>query len=106
MRDFRHGGELTENTMRGDGNEDIMKLEAILFSALLSTASFLTFAQNPADVNITVHHTSAASGKQMFEAYCASCHGMGGKGGGPVASALKVPPADLTVLSRTVTFPG
>ena len=77
-----------------------MKLEVMFFSALLSTASFQTFAQNPADVNITVHSTPATSGKQMFEAYCATCHGKRGKGDGPVASALKVPPADLTGLTK------
>jgi len=43
---------------------------------------------------------AANSGKQMFEAYCAACHGKEGKGDGPVAAALKVPPADLTVLAR------
>lgn len=36
----------------------------------------------------------------MFEAYCASCHGPGGKGDGPAAGALKSLPADLTALSR------
>jgi mono/diheme cytochrome c family protein len=36
----------------------------------------------------------------MFRAYCASCHGAAGKGDGPVAPALKVPPADLTTLAR------
>jgi mono/diheme cytochrome c family protein len=44
--------------------------------------------------------TSAASGKEMFTTYCAVCHGTDGKGGGPAASALKVAPADLTVLSK------
>ena len=44
--------------------------------------------------------TSAQSGKQMFHAYCASCHGAGGKGDGPAAPALKSQPTDLTALSR------
>lgn len=44
--------------------------------------------------------TSVASGKEMFASYCAVCHGSNGKGGGPAATALKVPPADLTVLSQ------
>jgi mono/diheme cytochrome c family protein len=44
--------------------------------------------------------TSAASGKEMFNSYCAVCHGTDGKGNGPAASALKTPPADLTVLSK------
>lgn len=38
-------------------------------------------------------------GKDSFEAYCASCHGSGGRGDGAVASALKGAPADLTTLA-------
>ena len=48
----------------------------------------------------TVKPTSPASGKEMYTSYCAVCHGTDGKGGGPAASALKTPPADLTLLSR------
>lgn len=44
--------------------------------------------------------TSAASGKEMFKAYCASCHGPTGKGDGPAAAALKTAPADLTALAK------
>lgn len=44
--------------------------------------------------------TSPASGEQMFKAYCASCHGLGAKGDGPAAGALKRAPADLTTLSQ------
>jgi mono/diheme cytochrome c family protein len=45
--------------------------------------------------------TSPASGKEMFHAYCASCHGIDGKGGGPAAPALKNKPTDLTMLAKT-----
>jgi mono/diheme cytochrome c family protein len=38
-------------------------------------------------------------GKDLFKAYCASCHGLDAKGKGPMASALKMPPADLTRIS-------
>jgi len=41
---------------------------------------------------------SPVSGAQMFKEYCAVCHGPSGKGDGPVATALKVPPPDLTTL--------
>ena len=44
--------------------------------------------------------TSAASGQEMYRAYCASCHGIDGKGNGPASSALKTPPTDLTQLAR------
>ena len=36
----------------------------------------------------------------MFVSYCSACHGKDGTGAGPAASALKEPPADLTVLSK------
>src|SRR5271166_488076 len=49
---------------------------------------------------VTVQPTSPASGKEMYTSYCAVCHGTDGKGGGPAASALKAPPADLTLLSK------
>ena len=86
--------------MRGNRNEDIMKLQIVLFCSLLIMVSVVTVAQNPTNLNITVSPTSATSGKEMFEAYCAACHGKEGKGDGPVAPSLKVPPADLTDLSR------
>ncbi len=35
----------------------------------------------------------------MYRAYCAACHGKTGEGNGPAASALKVPPANLTTLA-------
>jgi mono/diheme cytochrome c family protein len=44
--------------------------------------------------------TSPASGKEMFHAYCASCHGADGKGDGPAAHALKKSPTDLTLLAQ------
>lgn len=37
----------------------------------------------------------------MYKEYCAVCHGLDGKGGGPAASALKTPPPDLTLLAKT-----
>ena len=51
--------------------------------------------------------TSASNGKQMFESYCAACHGKDAKGTGPAASALKKTPADLTRIAARNggTFP-
>ena len=47
------------------------------------------------------HPISArASGKALFQQYCASCHGDDAKGAGPAAVAFKVQPPDLTALSR------
>jgi len=43
---------------------------------------------------------SPASGAEMYRAYCAVCHGLDGKGGGPAAPALKQTPSDLTQISK------
>jgi mono/diheme cytochrome c family protein len=49
---------------------------------------------------VPITSTRADSGVEMFKAYCATCHGVNGKGGGPAAAALKVPPSDLTLLKQ------
>ena len=38
----------------------------------------------------------ADAGAQLYATYCASCHGPGGKGDGPIAQTLKPPPANHT----------
>lgn len=50
---------------------------------------------------------SDVSGTATFRAYCTSCHGVGGHGNGPAASALKTAPPDLTLISKRAggTFP-
>jgi mono/diheme cytochrome c family protein len=44
--------------------------------------------------------TSAADGTGMYNTYCATCHGLKGKGDGPASQALKVGIPDLTQLTR------
>jgi mono/diheme cytochrome c family protein len=50
----------------------------------------------------------SVAGDATFKAYCAQCHGVAGKGNGPAAAALKMPPADLTTLAKrnNGTFPA
>ena len=35
-------------------------------------------------------------GDNLYKAYCASCHGVDGRGNGPMAAWMKVAPSDLT----------
>jgi mono/diheme cytochrome c family protein len=42
----------------------------------------------------------SVEGRDLFRAYCASCHGKDAKGNGPAASALKATVPDLTILSQ------
>ena len=43
---------------------------------------------------------SSDPGKSEFQSSCATCHGIDGQGNGPLSSQLKVPPTDLTVLTK------
>jgi len=38
---------------------------------------------------------SVATGQALYEAHCASCHGLEGRGDGPNAASLPSPPADF-----------
>ena len=62
---------------------------------------------------VTAAHAAgdAAKGKVIFTTNCASCHGEGGKGDGPVGAALNPHPRDFTEAkfmfdaAQTVQFP-
>jgi Cytochrome c len=49
------------------------------------------FATRPTEV-------VAIEGRELFVRYCASCHGVSGRGDDPEAAALQPSPADLTRL--------
>lgn len=51
-------------------------------------------------VNAAAAAQDTDAGKLLFQSSCASCHGIDGKGKGPLRDQLKVAPTDLTVLSR------
>src|SRR5208337_85064 len=77
----------------------LKRLLVTAFIAILAVG--MSYAdQTTSKVTIPVTKTPATSGKQMYVNYCAPCHGVDGRGQGPVAPALKTPPTDLTVLSR------
>lgn len=43
---------------------------------------------------------SGYTGAQLFQRFCASCHGSTGEGNGPVAPFFKLQPPDLTGIAR------
>lgn len=81
--------------------------------AMIAMAQQAAPSQDKVIKHVPVKQTNASSGHEMFNSYCAVCHGTDGKGAGPASSALKVPPTDLTQLSakngeniRPCTFPA
>src|ERR1700686_4643543 len=55
-----------------------------------------------------VHLIPSLDGADLFRSYCATCHGLTGKGDGPVAAALEKSVPDLTTITRRNggTFPA
>ncbi len=75
----------------------VLSFAAVMLLALIGLPAL---GQKPAVKTTTAPPTSATSGAEMYASYCAACHGKDGKGNGPAAQALKVPPPDLTTLTR------
>ena len=72
----------------------------LVLSAMISVAQTQqTTAEKPKISKVGAPYTPPSSGKEMYEAYCASCHGVDGKGG-PAAAALKDPVPDLMLIKR------
>ena len=65
-----------------------------------ATPAAKTQATKPEIKIVPATYTDPTSGRQMFDTYCAACHGQSGTGNGPAASAMKVPPTNLTLLSQ------
>jgi mono/diheme cytochrome c family protein len=75
---------------------------AAVFGSFLLIALILRAQDDKPQVkHVPAPMTSATSGKEMFKSYCASCHGPSAKGDGPAAAALKSPPSDLTLLTKS-----
>lgn len=71
-----------------------------LFVFIAALFAVVGHAQQSSSIHIKVDRTRVDNGKQMFVSYCAPCHGVDGRGHGPVAAALQTPPTDLTQLSK------
>ncbi|HEY1304250.1 MAG TPA: cytochrome c [Vicinamibacterales bacterium] len=76
----------------------IRSTHSIAVLVLVLVASVLVGAQKAQTVPSLADES--LSGKDSFARYCAACHGVGGRGDGPLAGALKGRPADLTMLAR------
>jgi mono/diheme cytochrome c family protein len=67
---------------------------------LLSISRLPAYGQPGQGKQNDIPLTYSYSGTEMYRTWCASCHGIQGKGDGPAAGALKKSPADLTQLAN------
>ncbi len=69
----------------------------VLVVGLVMAAGYADQSKSKISVPVEAGPTD---GKQMFNSYCAPCHGTDGRGAGPAAGALRTRPVDLTLLAR------
>lgn len=81
----------------------IASLLNILFTPmihLLSSVLFLSAMATLVLSGCSREQVTHPSGEVLYHRYCASCHGVAGKGDGPLAASLRKSPTDLTTLAR------
>ena len=71
-----------------DSSALVMAIKCLIIALVISGFSTYGFAE---DTNV---------GKLDYESSCAACHGLNGKGDGPVSLELKTKPNDLTLLAK------
>ena len=73
---------------------------ALFFGITMSMSAWTSIAS----AGVTTSADSASEivarlGHESFLQYCAACHGIDARGGGPAGASLKTPPTDLTAIA-------
>ena len=77
----------------------------VLQAAVLLAGLFAAASTAPAEKAKTQQHdpgplTHSLNGRDIYRTHCATCHGVEGKGDGPVAPALTTKMPDLSTISQ------
>jgi mono/diheme cytochrome c family protein len=73
-----------------------MGAKAVALGGALGLSASLCVSAQPS-VGSAAATPAASDGKTIYEAHCANCHGVAGKGDGPASSLLTVRPRDFTL---------
>ena len=75
-------------------------LAALTILPIYSSAQSSQPPAKPTVKRVPADRLPSVDGPEIYRAYCSVCHGANGKGDGPAAAALKMPPADLTKITE------
>jgi len=86
----------------------LMLVSSLCVIAQTAPSAAAPQAAKPEIKHVPAGYSDPTSGKDMYNQYCASCHGLDGKGDGPAAPALKIRATNLTTLAvkNGGTFPA
>jgi mono/diheme cytochrome c family protein len=79
--------------------EEIMTIRRLAPLGVLLLIAYVASARRTVD-QTQLPPTYMPTGEQMYQQYCAACHGSDAKGHGPLAPLLKTPPPNLTTLAK------
>jgi mono/diheme cytochrome c family protein len=71
-----------------------------LYPIYRSISLIMLFLAGSVGFSLAQEEQIIARGQFHYQRYCSVCHGMQGKGNGPLAEDLTITPADLTQLSK------
>lgn len=71
-----------------------------MIGAIATVGLATVFAMGVVQSSQAASHEAIEAGKKDFQRYCSSCHGVGGKGDGPIAPLLTIGAPDLTLLAK------
>lgn len=74
-------------------------LPLIVIAAVFLCAPLAAAADPPGIKWISAKHLRGVDGKEIYDTYCAVCHGPTGRGNGPAARFLSVPIPDLSTMA-------
>jgi mono/diheme cytochrome c family protein len=77
-----------------------MSTKILRLAALGFVVAIASVAGRPGSAQFDAVTLDDYSGAEIFDRFCAACHGEGARGNGPVASSLNVLVPDLTTISR------
>lgn len=83
-----------------DGVFIIVLQGAVLLAGLFAAASTAPGEKAKSQQHDPGNLTQSLNGTDIYRAHCASCHGLQGKGDGPVAGALTTKMPDLSTISQ------
>ena len=84
-----------------------MSIRTLRLAALVLVAAMASVAGHKGSAQFDAVTLDDYSGAELFERFCASCHGEGARGNGPVAATLNVAVPDLTMIrARYGDFPA
>jgi len=80
--------------------KNISTSKYLIYAVVLAIVCSCAVAQQTTVKKVAPVGAKGLDGKSLYQEFCAVCHGIDGKGGGPAAQALKTPVTDLTQIAR------